>query len=360
MKNDNLMNKYINEEVAVLNDIINHRKEILQDFIDLYVKEDIEQIIIIGSGTSYHSGVVTKHFIENLLNVQVSVQYPTLFENYHNIYNKKTLVLGISQGGSSTSTVNGIKKANELGLLTLGITAEQGSHITEVAQNTILVECGEEKAGPKTKGYVATLLTLYLLAIEIACGKAYIDNNKYQQYLADINKTINNINYIIDESEKWYEKNMKDFVETNRIIVIGHGVNYGTALEGGLKLLETIRCPVQGYELEEFMHGIYNSLDKDTYIIYLGSPGMNKSRMIKLKEFLSNLTEKCYLITDKNNSTDVDTDLAADFIDIEEFSPLEYIVPLQILSCRLSVDKGINPTIPKYPNFHRDMASKIY
>ncbi len=37
---------------------------------------------------------------------------------------------------------------------------------------------------------------------------------------------------------------------------------FGTVQEGALKMLETLRCPVAGYEFEEFIHGIYNAFDE--------------------------------------------------------------------------------------------------
>ncbi len=34
-------------------------------------------------------------------------------------------------------------------------------------------------------------------------------------------------------------------------------------------MLETLRCPVAGYEFEEFIHGIYNAFDERSTLIML-------------------------------------------------------------------------------------------
>ena len=50
------------------------------------------------------------------------------------------------------------------------------------------------------------------------------------------------------------------------IRVTGPAAIYGDVLESALKLLETMRCPVSGYEFEEFIHGIYNAINEDSMV----------------------------------------------------------------------------------------------
>ena len=114
MSHSNMYN-YICETPVVLRSIIKDRREITKEFVDFYKDKNIEQIYILGSGTSYHAGLNAKNFLEELLNMKVIVMYPTQFERGEKVFNTNTLVIGMSQGGQSLSAVAGLDSATEKG-----------------------------------------------------------------------------------------------------------------------------------------------------------------------------------------------------------------------------------------------------
>ena len=102
---------YICETPAALTGIISRRKEITKDFVSRFKDVGIEQIYVIGSGTSYHAGLAAKLYLEELLGIKVFNMYPTQFAREEKVFNKNTLVIGMSQGGQSLSTVEGLDSA---------------------------------------------------------------------------------------------------------------------------------------------------------------------------------------------------------------------------------------------------------
>lgn len=50
--------------------------------------------------------------------------------------------------------------------------------------------------------------------------------------------------------------------------------------------------------------------------------------------------------------------LLCDFVEDPLFSAWEYIIPMQVVACLAPQDLGINPDIPKDPNFHVRIGSK--
>ena len=54
----------------------------------------------------------------------------------------------------------------------------------------VLLECGEEKAGPKTKGYTCTILTFYLYALEAAISAGILSQESYDGYIGKIEDVI--------------------------------------------------------------------------------------------------------------------------------------------------------------------------
>ncbi len=347
------------ETPEVLNRIIADRKKILSEFMEKYKNTNIEQIYIIGSGTSYNAGLATKAFLEEILNIKVIVQFPIIFKNQEKIFNKNTLVIGISQGGQSFSTVFGLDSARERGLYTAALSANREARIFKHADSKIHLAVGEEKSGPKTKGYCGTICTLMVLGLELSIQKGIIKNEEYEDYLKRITTVINNLPSVIQCSSDWYYKTKNELLPAKRVFIIGYDTNYATALEGSLKILETIRQSSSGYELEEFIHGIYNCINPECHIFYIGSESEYKKRALLLRKTLQNMTQHHYFIgSPRGIDYRANTDLIIDFIDDYFFSVLEYIIPFQVIAALAPIDLGINPDVPADPQFHQKMESK--
>ena len=67
---------YIKSQPSILSKIIENRKEITKNFVDIYKENNIKGITIIGSGSSFNSSSAAKYFMEKLLKVKVNVIYP--------------------------------------------------------------------------------------------------------------------------------------------------------------------------------------------------------------------------------------------------------------------------------------------
>lgn len=164
------MYHYILESPEVIQRIIKNSKRILKEPVEYFEMHNIEQIYMLGSGTSYHAALAAKHMMEKVLKMKVFVSYPLMFID-EPIFNKNTLVIGCSHAGQSRSTINGLDKARKEGLLTIASSAIHDSELLKHADVTLYCEIGEEDAGPKTKGYICAIVTYILFALELAFKK---------------------------------------------------------------------------------------------------------------------------------------------------------------------------------------------
>lgn len=348
---------YIVEQPIILKRMLDDSKQITHDFVNIFSKQKISRIILAGSGSSYNAACSAKYFMQKMLRIQVDVQTAHTFTSYENVIDNETLVVGISQSGESTAAVNSIMKANEWGVPTLAVTSEDGSYITEKAHHVIIVPSGEEEAGATTKGYTATVLAFYLAALETARHLNLLEEEEYRSYFNGLTMTIEAIPRAIQKADEWYGKNRQELLQAKTLIVSGYGNNYGTALEAGLKFLETSRFPVSVYELEEFMHGPYNAIDESSYIFFIVPKGASKERALRLNEYFSTKTNHSFMVIKDDGSGD-DKNVCVSFHEEEDFTPIEYIVPLQVLFFRLAKDKGVEMRTVRYPDFHGFMNSK--
>jgi glucosamine 6-phosphate synthetase-like amidotransferase/phosphosugar isomerase protein len=354
------MYNYICETPEVLLQILGDRKAISREFTDYYKDREIDQVYILGSGTSYHAALAAKQYLEEILQIKVIPMYPTQFERSEKVFNRNTLVIGISQGGQSLSTVAGLDMARKEGLMTAAVSENPTALIFDHADTKTRIMVGNEKCGAKTKGYAGSILTLELMLTELAIAKGIFTEESAETYYTRMKRVIGNLGNVTAAATAWYDRIREDFLPAKRIIVIGYDNVYAAALEGALKILETVRQGVTGYDIEEFFHGIYNSVSESSYIFYIAPESDYKPRTQRLIEVLRKWTPHNYLIASPEGISETDDKyLLCDFTEDPLFSVWEYIIPLQVVACLAPQDLNINPDIPKDPEFHAKVGSKV-
>ena len=194
-----------------------------------------------------------------------------------------SVAIGISQSGQSFATVDALRKASECGAYTVSVTANSNSPIAQAAKDILLIPCGEELIGPKTKGYSATVALLIGTALALKGTQ------------------------ITDESVKTIKSYLgqKDTIDsvaaacprTNLCFVIGSGDNLGTAREGALKIMEIAKIPSMYFDLEDSMHGPFTTLDDNSFVVVLGIDSYMQERMAGLLKILQHLGAKGILVT---------------------------------------------------------------
>ncbi|HFZ8993806.1 TPA: SIS domain-containing protein [Citrobacter freundii] len=314
----------------------------------------VTRIILTGSGTSYHGALTARPFMQRWCGLSVDVYWPFLLDNDALAHSSKALVIGVSQGGGSLSTLAAMERARQAGHLTASMAGEAPAAIDRAADFVLTIPCGEETAGAKTKGYLCTVLNLMLLALSIAVYQKRLDDTQHRALLARMEKTFRQLPALITAAGEWTQNSAQGLKDSADIRLTGPATLFGTLQEGALKMLETLRCPVSGYEFEEFIHGIYNAFNERSSLIMI-DPHPNP-RHDRLVEILGQWTPHIYRIGP--GVADNGLNMVFPFINDNEFAVFEYIIPLQMICARLPPQKNIDPALPKDPQFHQKMRSK--
>lgn len=360
MENNWDMYDYILESKDAVRNIVAKQSTIFTEAIEYCLERKIQQIYLVGSGTSYHAALAARTVLEKTLNIKVNAIYPMQFKDNELITTKNTLVIGISHAGRSSSTILALDYAKSQGLLTIAMTAERNRPISKHADKTVYIEIGEELAGPKTKGFIGSIATVVLFGLNYGI-KAKLTNKQIKDQLIErMVKTTDNIPIIAEKASQWYKENKADFIKSRRIIIVGYENCLAAMMEGTLKISEAVRYSVIGYEQEEFMHGIYHGIDENTYLIYLASQGQYYERCIRMKDYFEKERHNHnYLIT-SDHTQENGKNFVFDFVNDVYFETMEYIIPLQVIARKLSLDLGIDCNISSDPDFHKKMASYTY
>lgn len=352
------MHDYIFESKMYANKIIENRKNITQSFIDAF-NENIQTVYVTGAGTSNFSPQSSRVFMQKVMKVPTYVVLPTEIINDEYMIDDSCMVVGISATGTSANTINALEYAKQHGAVAVALTNDFESPFAQKNEYKVFIDHGVEDCSPKSKSYICELVTLCLCALEQALQSQKISEKEYDEYISNLKRTVDNLEYIAKESDSWYTQHSNELKACERMLVVGCGANKGNIQEGALKILECGRFQTSFYELEEFMHGIYHSIKDDCYLLYIANKGNTFERMIRLRNYLSEFTEHQFVISNAESGYHDEKSLDIKFVEDKDFYFIEYIVPMQIIAYRIAVDKGINPNIPSDPLFHQKMNSKF-
>ena len=343
---------HIEDTARVLQRAIDERKDYGQEFIDFWQNNNFKKVIFTGSGTSYNAMRVIRNMFVKLLSIEGVAIEPTVFTYSESINpsscfrNDQVLMIGLSQHGDSISTCDALKRAKDEGFATVGISEEQNTAITKIADHYIHLVCEEEQIGPETRGYTETLLQFYLLAVEAAHQTKLIGKEKYNQLISDAQNLVNDFPTVVKESSEWYEKQQDELVSMKKASIAGYGYNFPTALEGRLKFFETFGRPTTAYEQEEQLHGPIRAYDEDNFIFLIGgNNGPEFKRMIDIAGYYRRAFTKHVFVISSAKATEDKRDLKFSVKTTDLLSPIFYVVPFQVLSAKLSEKVGIDTSV---------------
>jgi glucosamine 6-phosphate synthetase-like amidotransferase/phosphosugar isomerase protein len=352
---------YILESADTVKKIIAEKEETLRDALDYLAGKDIRRFVVLGSGTSYHACVAAKKSMAKSLRIPVECMYPLDFKDGEIVRQEGTAVIGISQAGRSTSTILALKRAKELGYYTIACTSEADTPVQAEGDCWLHLNVGEELSGPKTKGFIGSIAELALFAAMLAVRTGRMTEEEEQALEQRLTASSENIPDIAAKAKTWAENNLDELSKCRRLVIVGYESCIGAMMEGSLKILEGVRCSVTGYQMEEFMHGIYHSIWENDYIIYLAKPGEYYSRLKgMLRYFDIERNAHQFVVTSDKEFLDNTHAFVYPFKDDEDFASMEYVVPLQVITKVVSQNLGIDCNIPSDTKFHQKMGSYQY
>ena len=260
----------IRRSEPVSRNILQHAKESTES-LNKVIKDykAIDEIFLIGSGSSFNASNAAASFIEDVCKVQVFQLLPNQFAA-KKVLNTKALYIFVSQSGTSSLVKKQILKVKELGCPTVAVTDDQQSAIAKEADVNISIQVGGEEYGFRTVGFSATLLTLQLIGLRVALEAGKISEEEFKEYVNDGLKAVDNIPKVIEDSLVWFDKVKDELKSLRSLMYYGGGELFGIAVEGALKLMETPKVYISvGYEAEDGIHGPCYAFGKDDAIVFL-------------------------------------------------------------------------------------------
>ena len=304
---------------------------------------ELEEIVMVGSGTSNTSALSSRIFVEKVTGIKTSVVYPNDFCYNTYYYNPKALYLFTSQTGTSKVALKAQQKVRQMGYLTVGITESSETPIAKESQIFVDMGCGKEEYLTRTIGYCASIFIHMLIGLEVGRRKGFITGQEYDGYIEMAKKVPDSHRFITPRAMEWMDKYRRKMMRSHSIIFTGADMLYGVALEAAVKLWEIPQHASYGYELEEGIHGPNFGYNHSHCVVVLNDGKRENEKALALSRWLKDVYQNGFVI----GSQVVDK---SDFvIDLKggDFSCLEFAPVIQVIAYRMAVDQGLDLFTPQ-------------
>lgn len=297
-------------------------------------------IILAARGTSDNAAQFARYFLEISTGIPVSLAAPSIYTLYQaQVDLRDVLVVAISQSGESTDTNRVLEMARARGALTIGITNEAGSSLAGLAGHVFLVHAGREKSVAATKTYTGQLLVLYLVAYALGARITVAALQRLPEIAA---RALELEPLMVHLSERY--RYMR------HAVVVGRGLNYASAFEFALKLMETCYVVAERFSSADFLHGPIAMVEPDLPVFLFAPSGPTWSSVSAILDRLRSLRAEALIISDRSNRLLDDRSGRVVRLPLplkEQLTPIPYIVPAQLFAAHLAAHKGLNPDQPR-------------
>lgn len=221
---------------------------------------DYEEIHIVACGSAMYAGIIGKTLLEEKAYLKCYVECASEYRYKTTIYDRKTLVILISQSGETADTIAALRKAHESKIDTLAIVNVKTSTIAREAKCCLFIEAGPEIAVATTKAYILQVALLSLLSYKAAIKKNLVQEINIKNELQKLPKLLNEV---LSKKEE-YLNIAKKIYQENNIFFIGRKIDYSMCLEGSLKLKEVSYIHSEAYQAGELKHGTISLINEGT------------------------------------------------------------------------------------------------
>lgn len=314
---------------------------------------DCQHIAFLGCGSSYFNACIAAKWCKQICNFKsVFAIDGCEFQTNDVPKSGKICFVLISQSGETIELykcLQAIKKEIQDRYVTVGIINVVDSLISREVCCGIYCNGGRERGVASTKSFTSQNICLIMSILWFA-------QEQEQQVSAILDCRINMIKDIHELSthcsmlftnhiENQIQKLQSKFKAIERIFILGKGIDYFVANEVALKLKEIAYVHAEGYSSSSLKHGPFALLDSSFPVLLIDTqPEYYTKNDIAIQE-INSRGSPIFVIT--NRRMDLVDNPNIITVPYSCYSYLFALMYLQIFAYRLSIQRNINPDIPR-------------
>lgn len=341
---DSLEGRITNDSVLV-QAIGNGAQEIL---------DKVEHIVIVACGTSYHSGLVAKYWLEDLCQIPCEVEIASEFRYRSTVTRPNSLIITLSQSGETADTLAALRKAKASGFIaSMTISNSPESSIVRESDFAYITRCGKEIGVASTKAFTSQLVLLLLFTLALGRAKSVIEPNRIKDIIDAVKSIPHALSVVLNDHESLKELAQAHY-EMNHCLFIARDSLYPIVMEADLKLKEISYIHSQSFAGGELKHGPLALVEANMPVFALAPTN------VLLDKIKSNIEEvlarkgHVIIFTDSNAAQDFarmenTTIIKFDSVGVIHpiVAPIFHILPFQLFSYYVAVLRGCDVDKPR-------------
>ena len=252
--------------------------------------DGVRSVLILACGTSYHSGVTARYWLESLAGIPCTVEIASEYRYRDSVPDADSLVVVISQSGETADTLAALKHAKALGMdRTLAICNVPESAIVRETALRFITRAGPEIGVASTKAFTTQLAAFALLTLALAKLNGHLNDADEERHLTALRHLPVAVQKVLElepEIERWAQR----FASKEHALFLGRGRHWPIAMEGALKLKEVSYIHAEAYAAGELKHGPLALGDGGMSVISIAP---NDQLLDKLKPSLKEVQARC-------------------------------------------------------------------
>jgi glutamine---fructose-6-phosphate transaminase (isomerizing) len=313
---------------------------------------DIDKIIIVACGTSYHVGLIAKYAVEHWTRIPCEVELASEFRYRDPILDRQTLVVAISQSGETMDTLMAVRHGREQGSRVLAICNTNGATIPRESDAVLYTHAGPEIAVASTKAFLTQVVAVYLVALYLAQVRGMKYGDEVAGVIDQLWRMPEKVDTVLETTEP-VRALARSLADAGSVLFLGRHVGYPVALEGALKLKELAYMHAEGFAAGELKHGPIALIEPGLPVVVVVPPP--RGRGVLHDKIVSNIQEvrargaRTIVIAEEGD--EAVEPYADDLIRIPPtptlLQPLVATVPLQVFASEMAMARGHDVDQPR-------------
>lgn len=307
------------------------------------------RIIMVACGTSYHSCLATRSIFEELTEIPVSIDLASDFLDRKSPVFRDDVCVFVSQSGETADSLLALQYCLERGALTVGIVNAVGSSMSRQTHCGVHINAGPEIGVASTKAYTSQFIALVMVALSLS-NDSISKRERQISIIKGLQKIPEQIKEVLSLEDKIKDLCDKTLNSQKSLLLLGRGYQFATALEGALKIKEISYMHSEGVLAGELKHGVLALVDEQLPIIAFATRDSLFPKTMSAIEQVTARAGRPIVVCNKGDSITKNDKIYATLEVPETVDCLQgllNVVPLQLMSYWLAVNRGIDVDFPR-------------
>ena len=288
-------------------------------------------------GSASHAAMGATYLFSHIAGMHVNFAVGSEFYFLEDFLVRESLLIAASQSGETLDTMEAARAAKRHSSQVMALINVPGSSLSRLADHSLELLAGPEKAVVATKSYTAKLAVLLLLAYTVA--------GKQRQGIDLLQRASDALSALFSHGvDERSQRLAATLAAHEHIFLIGLDVNYPTALEAALKIKETSYVHAEGFAGGELKHGVIALIEEGTpCIVFVANARSRDSILANAME----MRTRGALIVGVGPEREQVYD---EYVHVPELcyaSPIVNVVPAQLQAYYLALERGLDPDRPR-------------